>query len=271
LTISASVWEIVFVKKYPSDLTDSQWNHIKDFFPLPKRTGRPRKVEFREIVNGVLYLVFTGCQWRFLPVDYGKWQTVYYYFARWQKDGTWHRIHETLRSGLRQQTGRHKHPSAGSLDSQSVKTTSVPSSRGFDAGKKIQGRKRHLLVDTLGLMLTVIVTTASVQDRDGLKKLLRLNGVHRKKLRKIWVDGGYRGEVIEWVKARFRYCLEVVLRSDNLKGFVVLPKRWIVERTFAWLNNHRRLSKDYERFTKTSETMVQIAMMRLMLRRLKPL
>lgn len=171
---------------------------------------------------------------------------------------------------MRRKKGRHKHPTAGSLDSQSVKTTAVPSSRGFDAGKKIMGRKRHILVDTLGLMIALVVTTACVQDRDGLKKLLRTFGVHRKKLRKIWVDGGYRGLVIEWVKSRFRYCLEVVLRSDDMKGFVVLPRRWVVERTFAWLNNHRRLSKDYERFTKTSETMVQIAMMRLMLRRLKP-
>lgn len=257
-------------KKYPTDLTDSQWNHIKDFFPSPKQTGRPHKVEFRQIVNGILYLVFTGCQWRFLPGDYGKWQTVYYYFARWQKDGIWYRMHETLRSRLRRKKQRHKHPTAGSLDSQSVKTTSVPSSRGFDGGKKIQGRKRHVLVDTLGLMIAVTVTTACVQDRDGLKKLLRRFGMHRKKLRKIWVDGGYRGEVIEWVKAQFRYCLEVVLRADDVTGFVVLPKRWIVERTFAWLNNYRRLSKDYERFTRTSETLIQIAMMRLMLRRLKP-
>lgn len=255
-------------RTYPTDLTDSQWHHIKDFFPAPKQTGRPRKVEFRRVVNGVLYLVFTGCQWRFLPKEYGKWQTVYYYFARWQGNGTWLRIHDSLRARLRQKKRRHKHPTAGSLDSQSVKTTAVPSSRGFDAGKKIQGRKRHILVDTLGLMMAVLVTTACVQDRDGLKKLLRVPGVHRKKLRKIWVDGGYRGEVIEWVKARFRYCLEVVLRSDKKQGFVVLPKRWIVERTFAWLSNHRRLSKDYERFTQTSETMMRLAMTRLMLRRL---
>lgn len=126
------------------------------------------------------------------------------------------------------------------------------------------------MVDTLGLAITVLVTTACVQDRDGLRKLLRQCGAHRKKLRKIWVDGGYRGEILKWVAERFRYCLEVVLRSDNLKGFVVLPKRWIVERTFAWLNNHRRLSKDYERFTRTSETMIQVAMIRLMLRRLQP-
>ncbi len=156
-------------------------------------------------------------------------------------------------------------------DSQSVKTTAVPSSRGFDAGKKINGRKRHILVDTLGLIITMAVTTAAIQDRDGARVLLRRFGIHRKKLRKVWVDGGYRGELVEWVKRTFRYCLEVVLRSDDMKGFVVLPKRWVVERTFAWLSNHRRLSKDYERYTKTSETMIQIAMMRLMLRRLKPI
>ncbi len=240
-------------------------------FPAPKKTGRPREVEFREVVNAILFLLFTGCQWRFIPNDFPPWRTVYGYFQAWQNEGIWYRIHETLRSDVRKKKERrHKHPTAGSLDSQSVKTTAVPSSRGFDAGKKIMGRKRHILVDTLGLVIAVVVTTACVQDRDGLKKLLRSFGVHRKKLRKIWVDGGYRGQILEWIKKRFRYCLEVVLRSDEQKGFVVLPRRWVVERTFAWLNNHRRLSKDYERFTKTSETMIQIAMMRLMLRRLKP-
>jgi putative transposase len=258
------------VKKYPTDLTDSQWNHIKDLFPQPKATGRPREIKFREVVNAINYLLFTGCQWRFIPNDYPPWSTVYGYFRAWQESGLWYRMHETLRSDLRQKKGRHKHPTAGSADSQSVKTTSVPSSRGFDGGKKIMGRKRHILVDTMGLILVLVVTTACVQDRDGLKKLLRSFGIHRKKLRKIWVDGGYRGQILDWVKSRFRYCLEVVLRSDDQKGFVVLPRRWVVERTFAWLNNHRRLSKDYERFTKTSETMIQIAMMRLMLRRLKP-
>ena len=160
-------------KIYPTDLTDSQWNHIKDFFPVPQATGRPREVEFRQIVNAVYFLLFTGCQWRFIPKDYPKWQTVYNYFAKWKNDGTWYRIHETLRAQERIRQGKNKHPSAGAADSQSVKTTSVPSSRGFDGGKKINGRKRHILVDTLGLLMAVVVTTASVQDRDGLKKLLR--------------------------------------------------------------------------------------------------
>lgn len=257
-------------KKYPTDLTDSQWHHIKDYFCAPKLTGRPREVDFRHLVNAILFLLVTGCQWRMMPPDFPKWQTVYYYFAKWKTDGTWFRIHETLRAEERVRQGKKKHPTAGAADSQSVKTTAVPSARGFDAGKKIMGRKRHLLVDTLGLMIAVCVTTAGVQDRDGLKTLLRTFGVHRKKLQKIWVDGGYRGEILKWVKSRFRYCLEVVLRSADTTGFIVLPKRWIVERTFAWLNNHRRLSKDYERYPKTSETMIQIAMIRLMLRRLQP-
>jgi len=222
-------------------------------------------------VNAILFLLLTGCQWRFIPQDYPCWQTVYRYFAKWKDDGTWFRIHETLRAQERLRQGKKKHPTAGAADSQSVKTTALPSSRGYDGGKKINGRKRHILVDTLGLVMAVVVTTACAADRDGLKKLLRTFGVHRKKLRKIWVDGGYRGKVIEWVKQRFCYHLEVVLRSDDVKGFIVLPKRWIVERTFAWLNNHRRLSKDYERYPKTSETMIQIAMIRLMLRRLQPL
>ena len=258
------------MKKYPTDLTDSQWNHIKELFPSPKATGRPRRVEFRAVVNAVLYLVFTGCQWRFLPLDYPHWRTVYGYFQAWQDDGRWYRIHETLRSEVRIKKGKHKHPTAGSIDSQSVKTTSIPNSRGFDGGKKINGIKRHLLVDTLGLIITLSVTTADLQDRDGAKKLMKTFGIHRKKLRKVWVDGGYRGELLNWVKARFRYYLEVVLRTDDIKGFVVLPRRWVVERTFAWLGNHRRLSKDYERQIKTGETMIQLAMIRLMLRRLKP-
>jgi putative transposase len=208
--------------------------------------------------------------WRYLPPQYPCWGTVYDYFRKWCKDNLWLKVHDTLRATLRIKKGRHKHATAGAIDSQSVKTTAVGGVRGFDAGKKINGRKRHILVDTMGLLILVRVTVASVQDRDGAKLLLnRLTGTG-KKLRKIWVDGGYRGELLEWVQARFKFILEVVLRSDQQKGFVVLPRRWVVERTFAWLNNYRRLSKDYERLPETSEAFIQIAMMRLMLLRLYP-
>ena len=176
-----------------------------------------------------------------------------------------------MRAEVRRAAGRHKHPMAGCLDSQSVKTTQVPGVRGFDAPKNIKGRKRHILVDTLGLLLGVVVTAASTQEREGARLVFaRLHG-SCKKLRRLWVDGGYRGAPLaEWVTARFRFVLQVVLRGEEQRGFVVLPRRWVVERTFAWLNLHRRLSKDYEGLTETSEAMIYIAMTRLMLRRLKP-
>lgn len=223
----------------------------------------------RQVVNAILYLVVGGIQWRMLPKEYPKWQSVYYYMRCWRDNGTWQRIHDTLRGAVRRQAGRHKHPTAGCLDSQSVKSTAVAGVRGYDAAKNVTGRKRHLLVDTLGLVLVVVVTTACVQERDGAKLLFqRLTGAC-KKLRRIWVDGGYRGPILrDWVAHHCRFCLEVVLRSDAQKRFVVLPRRWVVERTFAWLNHHRRLSKDYERLTTTSEAMIYIAMIRLMLRRL---
>lgn len=203
-----------------------------------------------------------------LPKEYPKWQSVYYYFRIWRDDGTWQRIHDTVRAMVRRRAGRHKHPTAGCLDSQSVKTTAVAGIRGYDKGKQVNGRKRHLLVDTLGLLMAVVVTAASVQDRDGAKLLIsRLPGAC-KKLRLIWVDGGYRGQLLDWVAEHCRFRLQTVLRSDDQKGFVVLPRRWVVERTFAWLNHHRRLSKDYEGLTSSSEAMILIAMTRVMVRRL---
>lgn len=255
-------------RNYPSDLTDSQWNIIQELVPPAKFGGRPRSLDMRDVINGILYVVVGGIQWRMLPKEYPKWQSVYYYFRVWRDDGTWQRIHDTVRAMVRRRAGRHKHPTAGCLDSQSVKTTAVAGIRGYDKGKQVNGRKRHLLVDTLGLLMAVVVTAASVQDRDGAKLLVsRLPGAC-KKLRLIWVDGGYRGQLLDWVADRCRFRLQTVLRSDDQKGFVVLPRRWVVERTFAWLNHHRRLSKDYEGLTSSSEAMILIAMTRVMVRRL---
>lgn len=255
-------------KTYPSDLTDNRWNHIKELFETENQRGRPPKIDLRLVVNAILYILVSGCQWRYLPKDYPNWQSVYYHFRKWKKSGKWKVVYGILYAQYREKEGRHKHATAGAIDSQSVKTTSVPSSRGFDAGKKINGRKRHILVDTLGLLIAVVVTVASIQDRDGAKLLLTGIKGSGKKIRKIWVDGGYRGELVNWVKSKCQIVLEVVLRSEEAKGFVLLPRRWVVERTFAWLNNNRRLSKDYERFCDTSETFIYIGMTRLVLLRL---
>ena len=253
---------------YPSDLTDKQWHFIKELLPEKHKRGRPRELELRLVVNAILYIVVGGIQWRMLPKTYPKWQSVYYYFRQWRDKGVWQRIHDTLRALLRQKAGKHKHPTAGCLDAQSVKASEWSDSRGFDGGKLIKGRKRHLLVDTLGLVLIVVVTTACVQDRAGARLVLcQLRGFC-KKLRLIWVDGGYRGELMDWVSQRFRFRLRSVVRPKGSKGFVLLPRRWVVERTFAWLGHSRRLSKDYERKPSSSEVFVYIAMIRLMLRRL---
>ena len=222
----------------------------------------------RHVLNAIVYLVVGGIQWRMLPTDYPKWQTVYTYFRTWRDAGTWQRIHDTLRAEVRRRAGRHKHPTAGSLDSQSVKTTTIPGMRGFDKGKNVNGRKRHLLVDPLGLVLAVVVTAASVSDPAGARVLFRRVGGAGKNLRKLWVDGTYRGKLVAWVSQHCQFRLLPVLRSDDQKGFVVLPRRWVVERTFAWLTQCRRLSKDYEVLPATSEAMIYIAMTRLMLRRL---
>ena len=261
-------WDMNKNQLYPTDLTDCQWDCIKDLIPPAKPGGRPRTLEMRAVINGILYIVVSGCQWRMLPREYPAWQSVYTYFRQWRDDGSWQPIHDTLRAEVRRQAGRHKHATAGCLDSQSVKTSAGPGVRGYDAGKQVSGRKRHLLVDTMGLVIAVVVTAASLSDAAGARLLFRRLGGTAKKLRRIWVDGTYRGQLLEWVILHCRFRLQPVLRSDEQKGFVVLSRRWVVERTFAWITQCRRLGKEYEVLPSSSEAMIYIAMTRLMLRRL---
>lgn len=253
---------------YPSDLTNRQWENIKEQIPPTKSGGRPRTLDMRLVLNTIFYVLVGGIQWRMLPREYPKWKSVYHYFRVWRQDGTWRRIHDTLRATVRRQAGKHKHPTAASLDSQSVKCTHIKGERGFDNGKKVKGRKRHLLVDTLGLLLDVVVTGADVSDPAGAKLVFGRRTGACKKLRLVWADGTYRGQLLDWVSQRFKFRVQPVLRSDDQKGFVLLPRRWVVERTFSWLNVCRRFSKEYEEHTQNSESFVLLAMIRIMAKRL---
>lgn len=260
-------------QSYRTDLTDEQWQLLEKLIPPACPGGRPRSVNMRSVVNAIFYVLVSGCAWSLLPHDLPKWKTVYHYFRQWRINGDWRRIHEHLRQWVRVIEERHPSPSAAIMDSQSVESaTMIHLEVGYDAGKKIKGRKRHIVVDTLGLLMVVVVTAANLPEREGAKLVLaRLERLKTRfhRLVKIWVDGGYRGEDFRrLVMDVYGWVLETVLRSERAQGFEVLPRRWVVERTFGWFNWCRRLSKDYEVLPATSEAMIQVAMIRIMLRRL---
>jgi len=254
------------MKTYSSNLTDSQWKTILDIL----KDKRKRKHTLREIFDAIFYLLKTGCQWRMLPLHFPSWKLVYYYFTKWKNDGTIELIHELLRDKTRRRAGKSESPSVGIIDSQSVKTTRIGGlNRGIDGGKKTKGRKRHIIVDTMGLLLAVVVHAANEHDSKSAPMVIAELRGRFVRLVKIIADGGYRGELIENTRKIYGWVVEIVLRSDSSTKFEVLPKRWIVERTFAWFESYRRLSKDFEYQTETSQAMIQLAMIKLMLNRIK--
>jgi len=257
------VAKTLIMNNYASNLTDSQWQRIKKYFD----TERKRAYDLREVWNGIFYLLKSGCQWRMLPVEFGAWTAIYYYYKEWKKRGIFELIHDDLVIECRKKVKKKDRPTVGIMDSQTVKITMASGEeRGFDAGKRTVGRKRHIMVDTMGLLIAVVVHSAGIQDRNGARILGEAVKDKCIGLKKVFADAGYTGTLIEWFKETLKSTLEIVKRSDT--QFRILPKRWIVERTLSWINNDRRHSKDYERLCESSVALIQLSMIKLMLKRI---